>query len=169
MLQLVRRVLGFSNILVVLALLSACTMSLVPQYQQSLVDGINAANTKALTLFASVAEGSPKSDYGKYAATYDQLIGSFNALAVSAASRPVPALAAKFLAGQLKTVCATATNAAACVNSTSDKLTAAAEDFVEMKHQHAYGGLTPTVLIPIKTDYDFSILQALTIENALKR
>ena len=120
--HIVRRILGFSNVLVVLALLSACTMSLVPQYQQSLVDGIEAANTKALTLFASVADGSPKSEYAKYEATYDQLIGSFNALAVSAASRPVPPLAANLLFGRLKDACATEANAATCVNSTSNKL-----------------------------------------------
>ena len=168
--QLTLSVSRLFNIFLVLALLSACTMGIVPQYQQSLVDGINAANVKGLTLFAAVAEGSPRSQFATYKPKYDEVIGSFDALLTEAKTRPIPALAGRLSkVSSLRELCGAEADATACVNSTSRKLEGIVLVVTEMKRIHASQGLIAPVVLAFKKDFQFSVLQALTIEASLKR
>ena len=169
--QLVQRVIRLSNIFIVFALLSACTMSLVPQYQQSLVDGITAANTKATTLFASLALGSPQSQFSTYKPKYDEVIGALDALRASAQSRPISDLAAKFLgSGLLKGTCDQAgVDTNVCANSTPVFLASAIKVLTDVEKKHQRSGVAPDIIAYYKPLYDQQILFALTVENALKR
>lgn len=167
----VRRLLRIFGVAAMLAVLSACTMSLVPQYQQSLVDGINQANTKALTLFATLSRGSPKAEFPKLKPRYDEVIGAFDALRLAASSRAVPALAGQLFGGSLlKKVCTEAgkdTND--CVNATPLFLAEVVSIVTDIRDDHADAGLGADEVAYYKPLYDQEIRFALTVENALKR
>lgn len=168
--HLIQRIARFSSVIIALALLSGCATAIVPQYQQSLVDGINQANTKALTLFSSISTGSPQSQYATYKPKYDEVIGTFDALRLAAKSRPVPALNATLAAlGPLKDLCKDEADPTACVNSTAQKLQGIVDVMSELKRVHGKLGLQPSVVAFYRLDYQQSVLDALTIENALKR
>jgi hypothetical protein len=70
--------------------LSACTTQLAPPYDQAIADGLVTANQEAMTLFASVSSGTTSSTYAQRDASYNNLIGSLDALALQAKSRPIP-------------------------------------------------------------------------------
>jgi hypothetical protein len=75
----------------VLLLLSGCATQLAPSYSQSIVDGLNTANAQTLTLFATVSTGVPASTYvAQREATYNGLIGQFQAVESQVAARPMP-------------------------------------------------------------------------------
>ena len=74
-----------------LVMLGSCATQLAPSYSQSIVDGLNAANTQTLTLFATVSSGVPPTTYAaQRQATYNGLIGQFSALESQVAARPMP-------------------------------------------------------------------------------
>lgn len=82
--------LGRHLVVVWLLCLSACTTQLAPPYDQAIADGLVAVNQEAMTLFASVSSGATHSAYAQRESTYNSLIGSLDALALQAKSRPVP-------------------------------------------------------------------------------
>lgn len=74
-----------------LFLLSSCATQLAPSYSQSIVDALNTANTQTLTLFATVSTGVPASTYtAQREATYNGLIGQFQAVQSQVTARPMP-------------------------------------------------------------------------------
>jgi hypothetical protein len=74
-----------------LVFLAGCATQLAPSYSQSIVDGLNAANAQTLTLFATVSTGVPASTYvAQREATYNGLIGQFQAVESQVAARPMP-------------------------------------------------------------------------------
>jgi hypothetical protein len=77
--------------LAALVLLTGCATQLAPTYSQSIVDGLNAANTQTLTLFATVSSGvGPDTFVAQRQATYNGLIGQFSAIQSQVAARPMP-------------------------------------------------------------------------------
>lgn len=77
--------------LAVLVLLSGCATQLAPSYSQSIVDGLNAANTQTQTLFATVSSGvTPATFAASRQAQYNGLIGQFAALESQVSARPMP-------------------------------------------------------------------------------
>lgn len=74
----------------IMVLLAGCATQLAPPYDKVVVDGLNATNTEAMTLFASVAAGTKVGDFGTRADKYSQLIGKLDALAILSGSRPMP-------------------------------------------------------------------------------
>jgi hypothetical protein len=78
-------------VLVSLVGLGGCATQLAPPYSQSIVDGLNTANTQTQTLFATVSSGVGADTYAaQRQATYNGLIGQFNALESQVAARPMP-------------------------------------------------------------------------------
>ena len=65
-------------------------MPLAPAYDKAVSEALNAANTEAMTLFASLSLGVQKQDFPSRAEQYAQVIGKLDALAISANARPVP-------------------------------------------------------------------------------
>ena len=81
--------------IVVLALacgpmLSGCAIRLAPDYDRSIVDGLETSSEEAMTLFASVSEGVTSSSFSKREPTYNGLLGKLDALRLTAAARPSP-------------------------------------------------------------------------------
>lgn len=78
-------------VLASLVMLGSCATQLAPSYSQTIVDGLNAANTQTLTLFATVSSGVSSTTYAaQRQATYNGLIGQFSALESQVAARPMP-------------------------------------------------------------------------------
>lgn len=76
---------------VLLLLLTGCATQLAPSYSQSIVDGLNAANTQTMTMFATVSAGvMPDTFAAQRQAQYNALIGQFSALESQVAARPMP-------------------------------------------------------------------------------
>lgn len=152
--------------------LAACTIHLVPSYDQGLVDGLNKANTETLTLFAEL-EG--RNDLGKdtfatYEGRYASVIGQFSALKLRADARDVPPLAQRLL--KLKAVerlCGTGADATECVNITPKRLDNIIAGLRTLRNQHRDRGLAPDSIDLARGNYDPPIQLVLSVENALKR
>jgi len=71
--------------------LGGCATQLAPSYSQSIVDGLNTANTQTMTMFATVSAGvTPDTFVANRQAQYNGLIGQFMALESQVAARPMP-------------------------------------------------------------------------------
>ena len=147
--------------------LTACTIQLVPDYDQALVEGLDQANTQALTLFAAVESGSPASEFGDYDERYATLIGTFDALRQRAANRQIPPLAARL--SKIRFVRDYCNDAASCVNVSPASLERVLDVLRKMRDRHRSSGLAVDTVGLFRTDYNTAIAQALTVENALKR
>lgn len=155
-------------------LLSACTIQLVPDYDQALVEGLEKANTETLTLFASVAEGSTKAEFGEYKERYAEIIGQFDALRMRADSRYVPPLAARLAKNKMfQSVCGGnrtgSQSPTECLNASPESLRLVIETMSEMRDLHRKDGFGASYARDQRDEYETRIDQALTVENALKR
>lgn len=149
--------------------LAACTIQLVPAYDQALVEGLDQANTEALTLFATLDEAdSPASKFSDYEQRYAAVIGRFEALQQRAGRRQIPPLATRLSRlGVVHSICGG--DAAACVNTSPASLNVAIAQLRQMRNTHRSRGLTPDLVNQFRNAYNTAIAQALTVENALKR
>ena len=153
-----------------LFLLSGCAIQLVPDYDQALLGGLNAANTEALTLFAQVEDGSTAEEFGNYARDYAVLIGKFGALRQRAQSRYVPPLASRLAEKKIiRDFCASETNPNGCLNASPESIGEILSNLRTMRNLHRDRGLTSGAVVAFRNRYDIQIDQALTVENALKR
>jgi hypothetical protein len=151
-------------------LLAACTIQLAPNYDPSLVDGLNQTNTATLTLFATLESGSDKSSFPQFEQRYAEAIGATEALRQRAAGRAVPPLAARL--SKLKIVhevCSSGDDPAACVNTSPASLGRVLEDLRKLRDTHRTKGLASDTVDLIQRDYNTAMGQALAVENALKR
>ena len=135
--------------------LAGCTIQLSPDYDKTLVAGINEANEQAMTLFSKVKNGANAVSYPKYEEDYDKLLGKLGSLQIQADARGVPPLSQKGweelsrYEGFLK-ICPTA---AACVNPSVDAIGKAMADIEKMKSRHESNGLTATLVPAFQTPY----------------
>ncbi|MFL6745542.1 MAG: hypothetical protein ACJ8EI_09565 [Sphingomicrobium sp.] len=151
-------------------MLAACTIQLVPSYDQALVEGLDGANTEALTLFAAVENGSPAGKFAAHEETYSEVIGTFDALRQRAANRQIPPLAARLSKIRLvRDYCNSDSDPAGCVNVSPASLDRVLAVLRKMRDRHQSRGLEPDTVALFRTDYNTAIAQALTVENALKR
>jgi hypothetical protein len=81
-------------------MLAGCAIALAPKFGKDVFDGLTQANEKTLTLFASVSSGAQAGSFASRETTYNELIGTFEALRIETAARPQPA-APPFLGGLL--------------------------------------------------------------------
>ncbi len=154
----------------VLCLFSGCAIQLVPDYDQALLDGLNDANTEALTLFAQVESGSTAEEYREYARNYAVLIGKFGALRQRAQSRYVPPLASRLAEKKIvRDFCASETNPNGCLNASPESIGEILANLRQMRDLHRQRGLEAGAVVAFRNRYDIQIDQALTVENALKR
>lgn len=158
--------------------LAACTIQLVPSYDQALVDGLDKSNTSALTLFAALENGSPSAKFGDYEERYAGLIGTFDALRQRAKNRQVPPLAKRFSSLRIVSdFCNSETDPTGCVNATPEALLRVTDVLRMMRDRHrkkdkaedGKDGLVAEDVKLFRRDYETAMGQALTLENALKR
>lgn len=151
--------------------LAACTVQLVPSYDQALVEGLDKANTTALTLFAAVESGSPTSEFGKYEDRYAELIGTFDALRQRALNRQIPPLAKRLSKLSIvRDFCNSESDPTGCLNASPASLDEVLKLLRRMRDTHkSPSGLAPDIVQVFRDSYNVAIAQALTVENALKR
>lgn len=85
-----RLIVYFSMVLTICAGLSACTTRLAPNYDKAIADGLVAASQQVMTHFAATSSGTSVDSFAQRDATYSSIIGSLDALALQAKSRPTP-------------------------------------------------------------------------------
>jgi len=157
--------------LLYLVFLAGCAIQLAPPYDKVVVDGLNAANTDAMTLFAEVRNGTVASTFPKREDKYTALIGKLDALAIAAAARPMPSgkvndaitkeLAKRGALGDFKDT----TDAPPSVHAI-EKIS---ETFERMRTQDKTKGLSVDEVKAFRGQASIYFDQAITYENFLKR
>jgi hypothetical protein len=152
------------------AWLSGCATQLAPAYDKAVVDGLNAANTDTMTLFASASGGTQAATFNAREAHYNGTIGKLDALAVQAASRPVPKNKVTDAVNQLldKRKISTVSDDDATPPSVAaiQKVSATLGKMRDTDHQQ---GLTALEVQGFKNIAVISFDQAITYENFLNR
>ncbi|SLN11679.1 hypothetical protein PEL8287_00278 [Roseovarius litorisediminis] len=153
--------------------LTACTVSLLPDYDQKLHQGLNDANKDAHILFSALSGGSSKAQFSKHAAQYHKVIGSFGALLTRAKTRPQPDGAQKISSKfrklpKLGEICAEVEADQGCAIVTPRAINEIIETLSKMRDRHKTRGLPDGLLTLLVADYEISIEQALTVEAALQ-
>ena len=148
--------------------LASCVTQLAPQYDQALFDGITETNTQAMQLFASVSSGTEASTFNKRETTYNNLIGTVDALAMQSRARPVPKnkttekVNAYLTSRGISGLDDGEAPSAAALEEVSKNLS-------KMRDTDRAGGLNPTVVAMFKNAVVISMDQALTYEAFLER
>ncbi|MBX3576054.1 MAG: hypothetical protein KF723_02510 [Rhizobiaceae bacterium] len=142
-------------------LLLGCAIRLAPDYDQSIVDGLEAANEEAMVLFAATANGAAPGTFGEREAAYNALIGKLDSLRVTAQARPDPASFAP--AGGMTADIAT------LESPTPQVLSDTVQPIVFMRDNDRAGMLTAAVVQGIKQSFEIHIARALIYEKALRR
>lgn len=148
--------------------LTSCAIQLAPQYDQALFDGITETNTQTMQLFATVSSGTSADTFSQRETTYNNLIGTVDALAMQSLARPVPKnkvtekvnayLASRGVTGLED---GNAPSAAA--------LQEVSENLAKMRDKDRSAGLAPNVVAAFKNAVVISMDQALTYEAFLER
>ena len=87
--HLARMTAGTGLAAAILLLFSACVTTLAPDYDQDIVDGLRSTNQKLMEFFASASPGTSQATAGDRVGSYNQMIGTLDALAIQARARPV--------------------------------------------------------------------------------
>lgn len=150
--------------------LAACTVQLVPGYDQTLVDGLDQAHPEALALFASVENGSPASKFSDHEERYAAVIGRFEALRQRAMNREIPPLARRISRLSIvQNFCNSASDPTGCVNASPASLGEVLSLIRRMRDTHRSSGLEADTVTLFRNGYNTAIAQAVTVENALRR
>lgn len=157
-------------ILLLAGLLSACAVRLVSDYDPSLYNRLTALNEETLTLFSALSSGATAASFSDQSATYDKMIGGFDALRIVADARPTPGLGmlGRFDAA-LGKVCGDFDSFQDCIDVTPDNLELIVERLSGLRDRHKSSGLGPNTVAAAKQGYEVIIAQLLSLEAALKR
>lgn len=154
--------------LLALLLAAGCATQLAPAYDKAIVDGLRSSNREAMILFATLAAESESKSYPARAATYNQLIGTLDALEMQSRARPMPKGAGHEAANKLlekrglpvvgddEAPSATALNRMSAILS-------------KMRDTDRKQGLSPTEVQAFKGQMSIYMDQAMTYEAFLQR
>lgn len=155
--------------ILLVALLAACTTARLPEYRQSLFDGINQTNAKTLLLFATVSSGSSTSQFSQLKPRYDEAIAAFDAIRIQVAVRGWPATSSLLGGGALGAVCPGEDVGEACASATEEALLDIGDNLTTLRDRHRASGLSASIVGARKARYETMIGVVLAIENALRR
>jgi hypothetical protein len=155
------------TLLLALIASTGCTVQLAPDYDKTIVDGLTSANEQTLTLFASISSGASPASFATREATYNSIIGKFDALRVQAMARPTPQ--PWFLKGLGSNPSQESNTSDHLKPPTPDIIGNIIKNLTRMRDQDKAGTLTADVVAIYKNSYELSITQALTYEKALQR
>lgn len=145
---------------------SSCSITLAPEYDKAIVEKTSDITTETLMLFAEVSSGTKKDSFVKRENTYNELIGSFDALSLQAKARPLPNVSLDRLNQLMKQK--------GMENVSGDYPSATAFKEIaltlsKMKATDESSGLNPTVVAAFKGQIEIYLEQAITYETFLKR
>jgi hypothetical protein len=144
--------------------LPGCMEHLAPDYDQSIVDGLTTANEQTMTLFASISSGTMASSFPTREATYNSVIGEFDALRLEVMARPTPQ-PPSFLAPTADGKTSDTADTAPSARS----LKTIVQKLSQMRKADQSGPMSAEIVGLYKNSYELSFSQALTYEKALKR
>ena len=155
-----------------LFLLTSCTVSLAPKFDQSIVDNLSASTTQIFQLFAEVSEGTSKTDYSSRDEKYNSVIGNCEALELQIKARPLPKNKSveKIIAKVNERLKATGDSTFISATDTSPSVTAlheVIENLITMKNTDKMQGLTSFEVKTFKGFVTLYLDQALTYEKFL--
>jgi len=156
-------------VLLAALLVAGCAVQLVPAHDPALVEGLSEANRETLELFAAVSGGTTAETFERREATYNRLIGAFDALRLQAGARPVPRpLVLRWLGvGGAEDV--EPEEIEKLQNPTPEILATVRDTLIEMRDTDREQGLSALRVTGFKNIYEPSIDQALTVEKAFER
>ena len=149
--------------------LAACTVKLAPDYDPGILDALTKANELTLTHFAAVSSGVPPKTFATREATYNGLIGKFDAVRVQVSSRPTPQSMIAKLFGIGPSGDSQRGDIEILEAPTASVLETIISTLTEMRDTDREEGLKPFRVQGFKRSYETSIDQALTYEKALER
>ena len=156
-------------VLACLLLMAACTVRLAPDFDRGILDGLIKANEQTLVLFAAVSSGVKSNTFRDRVATYNGLVGRFDAARVQVLSRPAPQPMISQLLGIGPSLDPRSEEIETFEAPTDKILETIVDTLKEMRDTDERRGLTPSVVKGFKRSYRTSIDQALTYEMALER
>jgi hypothetical protein len=146
----------------VVTMAGGCATRLAPEYDQAILDGLNASNAAAMTLFAALSEGAKHSDFSRYESQYAGVIGAVQALEMQIAARPIPEVSSDITSELGAAGEAITTPAVEPVRGMSRTLET-------MRTVHSKTDLTKTEVTAFKNQWVIYADQALTYESHLER
>lgn len=160
-----------------LLLLTGCAVQLAPGYSPDIVNGLNAGNTQAQTMFATVSAGvAPDTFAAQRQAQYNALIGQFAAIESLVVARPMPQPplgSSKITPEDWQKVLATAPTKASLETIVSILTKMRDEDqahgFKKVITGCASTALDPSLICGFQNAYTQNFDSALTYEMALQR
>lgn len=148
-----------------LMLAGGCSVRLAPDYDPSIVSGLQDLNQQGMTFFASVASGTSAADYANRSATYNALVGSANALQVQADSRPDMTQSEGWFGKKVMEL----EKITRIEAPTSTILGNISQQFTLMQSTDQRQGLTSVEVQAFQGQFRTYMSQALTYEQALQR
>jgi hypothetical protein len=148
--------------------LGGCTAHWGPDYDKSIYDGLNKVNEEALTLFASISEGTRREGFARREPAYNGLIGKIEALQVEVENRPAgrPSPISRFF-GERKGDQPPPESGP--VVPTQKILPLLRESFVDLRDTDRTKGLVPASVRGARSQFVIWINQALAYEKFLQR
>jgi hypothetical protein len=158
----------------ILFLLTSCTISLAPKFDQRIMDGLSGSSAEIFQLIAEVSGGTDSSSFSKREEKYNRLIGKIDALELEIRVRPMPAnKKTERLTGKVnETLQKRGLPALVTAGDTAPSATALtqiAKHLLQMKNTDRTSGLMPATVELHKGFIRLYLDQALTYERFLKR
>lgn len=141
---------------VALLLVAGCAIKLAPDYDASIVQGLQKANEEAMVLFAGVSGGTVPATFAKRADAYASVIGKLDALKVAAGARLDPS------PPSFRSSTQTGAPTPQVVEEASGVLS-------KMRERDQSHGLSPMLVVGFRNAFAQSMQQALIYERALER
>jgi hypothetical protein len=156
------------TLFILIAALSACAVKLAPSFDALIVQGLTKANERAMTLFASVANGASAASFPEREAAYNETIGAFEAVRLLAEARPNPS------SGSTQLIIFRRSRAAPGQGLAVDAPTPAIlvtliDTLTKMRETDRANGLSAGMVRIFKRSFEISMDQVLTYEKALER
>jgi hypothetical protein len=150
-------------------LVAGCAIRLAPNYDQTVIDGLTAANIEAMELFAATSGGVSKESFPAREDKYNSLVGALDALRLQSSTRPVPrpVLAQVFSPGPKTNF--KREDVAMLDAPSTDSIKLMVNTFTKMRDTDKLQGLTALEVSAFKGQFEISMDQALTYEKALQR
>ena len=152
-----------------LLLLVGCTVKLAPDFDRAILDGLIKTNEQTLVHFAAVSLGVKSANFGEREATYNSLIGKFDALRIQVLSRPTPQPMLARLLGIGASGASKPDDIEVFAAPTAKILVKVIGTLIKMRDTDRDIGLSSFIVEGFKRSYEASIDQALTYEKALER
>jgi len=145
----------------------SCKTLLAPEYDKAIVDKVTTSSEKTMSFLATVSGGTSNSDFDKREQTYNELIGSYDALKLQAKARPIPNNVAL---KKINSILNIKGNPAVSGDYPSAvAFEEISKTLIKMRDTDKTNGIKPIAVQAFKGQIEIFLDQAITYESFLKR